>query len=191
MSLGKIETTLDEALNKRAPVKLPENGRKALADILWVVALVVGVLQLFFTYWLWQAGHPVDTRVDYANELSLAYGASSIARSHLGPFYYLSVLSMGVVAVLLLLASPGLKNMKKNGWDMLFYALLVQAATAVLLLFAGDYGGFGDFLGAAIGALIGAYLLFQVRDYFTGVTRTAAAVHHNGHHQPKPLDDEK
>jgi hypothetical protein len=43
-------------------------------------------------------------------------------------------------------------------------------------MFAGHNGGFDDFLWAAVTSLIGAYLLFQVRDHFTG-----AAVHHAEH----------
>ena len=164
MTLGKIEATLDEALNKKAPVQIPPKGRKALADALWLVALVLGIVQLLATYSLWEAGHKVHTLVEYANDLSLAYGGPAVS-NELGFFYYLSVLGLGAVAVLLLLAAPGLKGMRKDGWNFLFYSLLVQVVVAIILLFA-DYGGFGDFLGASLGALLGGYLLFQVRDIF-------------------------
>jgi uncharacterized membrane protein len=183
-ALDKLESTLDESLNKKAPFSLPKNGRKALADSMWVIALVIGVLQLLSTYWLWGAGHRVDRLVDYANSLSVAYGGPAVVANHLGLFYYLSLLAMAAVAVFLLFATPGLKAMKKSGWNFLFYALVIQVAVAIARLFSSVNGGLGDFVGALIGAVIGAYFLFQVRDYF--VNAKAAE-------QPKPatLDSAK
>lgn len=171
MTLGKIEATLDEAFNKKAPVQIPSKSRTALADALWIVALVLGVVQLLATYSLWEAGHKTDTLVEYANDLSIAYGGPAISDG-LGFLYYLSVLGLGVVAFLLLLAAPGLKAMRKDGWNLLFYSLLVQVVVAIVLLFA-DYGGFADFLGASLAALLGGYLLFQVRDSFVKHTHAA------------------
>ena len=182
MTVTKLEATLDEALNKKAPVQIPQNGRKALAGALWMIALVMGILQLLAAYWLWEAGHRVDTLVDYANAVSSYYGGGDVAGSHLGLFFYLSLLTMAAVGTLLLIASPALKAMKKDGWNLLFYATIVEVVAAVTLLFT-KYGGFGDFLSAMLGALIGAYLLFQVRDHFVGhkVSVPKAAEHHAAH----------
>lgn len=68
---------------------------------------------------------------------------------------------------MLLLAVPGLKAFKKAGWNLVFYALLINLAYGVIVAFT-TYGTFGDLLGAAIGSLIGTYLLFQVRSHFSG-----------------------
>ena len=169
-----------EKLNKKAPFQLPPKVRKPLADYLWALALVGGVLQLLGAYGLWEAGHRYDKLVDYANTISSYYGGPSVAPDHIGLFYYLSLISMAVVGVMLLLAAPNLKNMKKDGWNMLFYVTIVEVVASVFLLLTSYYGGFGDFIGGLIGAAVGAYLLFQVRDHFLGhkVAGAKAAEHH-------------
>lgn len=163
-SLAQLETSLDEVLNKKSPVNLPPEARKGVAGVLWIVALVVGVLQLWAAITLWQWGHAVD-RVSDA--LSYYTGSMYVA-PRLGLFYYLSLLAMGLVAVLALIAVPNLKAMKKNGWDMLLYGALISGLLAVIRLFSSVGGGFDDFLGTAVGAVLGLWLLFQTRDHFTG-----------------------
>jgi uncharacterized membrane protein HdeD (DUF308 family) len=181
-SLGQLETSLDEVLNKKAPVSLPPEARKSIAGILWIIALIVGVLQLWAAITLWQWGHAVDRVSD-----ALSYYTGSVyVAPHLGVFYYLSLLAMGVVAVLALVAVPSLKAMKKSGWDFLFYGALIGAVLAVIRLFSSVGGGFDDFLGTAVGTVLGAWLLFQARDYFT----SAPAGHvssTSGHHTEKAV----
>jgi hypothetical protein len=186
-TVQQLESQLDETLNKKAPIKVPPEGRKAIAGSLWWIALVIGVLQLYAAIKLWQWGHAVD----YLNR-AISYYAPAYAH-HLGLFYYLSLFSMAIVALFMLLAAPSLKAMKKDGWNLLFYGLLVQAVCAVFQLFA-DGGGLSDFFGAAFSTVVGAYLLFQVRDNFVGIR---AAEHRpfpksdvTATHHVKPVDDE-
>lgn len=169
--VDKLETWLDDALNKNAPFKLPAKSRKTLAEALWWLALLGGVLQLWLAWGFWHVGHLVDRLVDYANTLSSIYGGTTV--SHLGMFYYTSLVVLLVSAVLLLLAAPGLKAMRKQGWDLAFYSLLVNVVYGVFRMFT-DYGNVGSLLGALIGSAISAYFLFQVREYFM---KTATAKH--------------
>ena len=162
--LDKLETTLDDMLNKKAPFKIPEDGRKTLAGALWWLALIFGVLQLWSAWALWNVAHIADPLVDYANSISAAYGVGPVVNS-LGFFYYLALAVIAAVGIVSLLAAPGLKAMKKSGWNLLFYAMLVNVAYGVVILFE-HYGGFGDMLAAFVSSLIGAYLLFQVRSQF-------------------------
>lgn len=174
--LQKLEQKLDDILDKNAPFKLPPNGRKGLAQAMWWIALIIGVLMLWATFALWHLGHAVDRAVDVINSLSTYYGGP-VATPHLGLFYFLSLIAMGAIGMLMLLAAPLLKNMKKAGWDLLFYAVLFEALLAVLRLFSNVGGGAMNFLGAVVGAVIGAYFLFQVRDYFVGGRAPATATH--------------
>lgn len=161
--LDKLETALNEVFNKKAPVKIPPEGRKSLAGALWWLALGFGLLELWAVWGLWNLGH-LDKYMDYANSLSAAYGGGEVAVS-LGFFYYVALLVAGASAVLSLLAAPGLKAMRKAGWNLLFYSLLLNAAYGVVALFS-TYGGVSDLLWALLSSAIGAYLLFQVRDNF-------------------------
>lgn len=173
--IRQLESTLDGALNRNAPVKIPPEGRKSLAGALWWIALIVGILQLWSSITLWQWGHTVDRAIDMVNYYA---GSSLYATTHLGLFYYLSLIAMAVTAVVALLAVPALKVMKKSGWDMLFYCVLITTALSILRLLDGAGGGFTDFLGTAIGTVIGAWLLFQVRDNFKADVSAAAAHQH-------------
>ncbi len=186
-ALDKLESQLDVLLNKKAPVQLPANGRKGLANAMWWIALVIGLLDLWNAAIFWQAGHIVDRSVDVVNNLSAYYGGPAVvaAAPHLGLFYYLSLLVMAAVGVLLLVATPGLKAMKKAGWNYVFYAAVIEAAVAVLRLFSGVDGGLFAFIGAAIGAVLGAYFLFQVRDYFTGAKSSVETTTSHDHKTAK------
>lgn len=188
-TVSNLENKLVELLDKKAPVSLPKDARKQLAGALWWVTLIIGILQLLAVFALWQAGHVTDRWVDYANDLAHTYGVPTVAVHHLGMFYYLSVLTMGVVAVLLLIATPSLKNMQKKGWNLFFYATLFEAGVAVIRLFSNVSGGIGGFIGAAIGAILGAYFLFQVRDYFTGKKMAETVPAHD--HEDKAADNTK
>ncbi len=65
-------------------------------------------------------------------------------------------------------AFPGTKARKKSGWDLLFYALLINVVYGIVVAFT-DYGGFGSLIGSLVGSAIGAYFLFQIRvSYSTG-----------------------
>jgi amino acid transporter len=162
--LDKLETSLNEALNKKAPFKLPEDNRKSLAHALWWLALVGGLLQLYLAWRLWDSLHRVNEVIDYINAYAASYGVKS-PDNDLGFAFYLVLVTLLVSGVLLLLAAPGLKAMKKAGWDLVFYSLLVNLVYGVIVLFT-DYGNLGNLFGAALGSLVGAYLLFQVRDHF-------------------------
>lgn len=169
-SLSQLETSLDDVLDKKAPVKLPPDARKGLAGVLWVMALIIGVLQLWAAITLWQWGHAVDRVSD-----ALTYYTGGVyVAPRLSLFYYLSLLAMGAIAILALVAVPNLKAMKKSGWDLLFYGVLISAGLAVVRIFSNVGGGFDDFVGTAVGTLLGAWLLFQARGHFAGVEATVS-----------------
>lgn len=163
---GKLESDLNRVFTKQVPFQMPESARKSLAGVLWVVTLVVGVLQVLAAISLWRAGEQVNRWVEVSNHFSRLYGDGH-ATSSLGLFFYLTLVLLIVHAVLLLLASVGLRQFSKpKGWDYLFYALLLSFVGGVARIFSSVGGGFGSFLGVLVGTAIGAYLLFQVRSYF-------------------------
>lgn len=166
--LQKLEHTLDEVFDKKAPYQLPRNARKSLAGAMWVIALIFGVLQLWAAWGFWHLGHVTNAFVDYANSLSAAYGTGETVQ-HLGFFYYLSLIVLAVDAVLLLLAVPGLKAFKKQGWNFLFYSLLVNVLYGVVRTFSDIGGGIGQILWSLVASGIGAFFLFQIREQFMGV----------------------
>ncbi|HSX19270.1 MAG TPA: hypothetical protein VLE91_04015 [Candidatus Saccharimonadales bacterium] len=66
---------------------------------------------------------------------------------------FISAIGLGISGVMMLLAFPGLKAGKMNGWNLLFWSEVVNVVASVV----------GFSVGHIIGALIGFYLLFQIK----------------------------
>lgn len=177
--LDKLEASLADPLEKKAPA-MPPNARKGLARAMWVVALVFGVLQLWAAWALWALGDKLDRGVDEVNSLYNYFGRPEVA-SNLGMFFYLSLIFLAIEGALLLLAAPGLKAMRKTGWNLLFYGMLLNVVYGVFRMFSEVGGGFGQFLWAVVVSALGFYLLFQIRSQFTG----------KAEHPHKPVTHEK
>lgn len=165
--LKPIETKLAELFNG-AP-DMSASAKKTLAGVLEWIALIFGVLQLLAVWGLWSTGHRVNEFIDVANSYSAAVGGPSIAPK-LGITYYLALIVLLFSAVSLLMAYPGLKARKKIGWDWLFLGSLVNLVYGVVAVFVGSRigGGLSDLIWSLIGSAIGFYLLFQVRELFSG-----------------------
>jgi hypothetical protein len=169
--VDKLETKLNDLFVKNAP-KLPDGGKKALVTWLPIISAVVGVLSLWSAYTLWHWAHAVDSLSRYANnDLCNAYSVagcgSGAAASRFSLWLWAGVILIGVEGVLYLLAFPGLRDHKKQGWNYVFYGALLNLAYAVVSLFT-NYNSIGNFLGALISSAIGFYVLFQVRSAYTG-----------------------
>jgi hypothetical protein len=188
-SLEKLEKQLNEWLNTKAPFSLPHDVRKAIADALWAIALVVGIVQLWSVWGLWHVGHYVAGLVTLQTYPYM--NGPAPLQIHLGFFYWMSLMVTALAAVLLLMASPKLKRMQKSGWNLLYYAALLNAAYAALRLLSGVSGIFSAFLGAAISAVVGMYFLFQIRGYFTGEEVTTARVVHDAAEHERPHAEHK
>lgn len=166
-SLQKLEAKLDDFYNKRSPVQLPKNAKKTLAGAWWWIALVLGVLQLWAAWALWQAAHyldPIDRTVDAVNE----YFGYTVIDNDLNMFYYLAIVVVVIDAFILLLAAPQLKAFKKSGWTLLYYSLLVNVVYGFVRLFSDVGGGPMPLLWTLVMTLVTGFFIFQVRDHFKG-----------------------
>ena len=165
MSQANIEKQMDEVFVKKAPFQIPANGRKALVSWLPYLALIFGILSILALIGLWNAGHTVNEAVRTLNEISAAYGVET-ATAQLGAVYYISLAAVATQAVLLLVAYPGLKSKSKSrGWNLLLYGVVASLAYGILVAFT-SYGGGADLVGSVIGAIIGLYILAQIRSYY-------------------------
>lgn len=168
-AMDQLEEQLNEVFVKKAPWQLPENAKKVIVDILPWLNLVFGVLTLLSAFWLYQAATVVDKWVNWANDVSRAYGGSAtVNTNHLTVMVWLGIIVLAIEGVLWIAAFPGVKDKKKKGWNLLFIALLVNIVYGFLALFinVGSYSGISGFIGYAISTVIGLYLLFQIRSAF-------------------------
>lgn len=156
-----LEKSLGEVFGEKAP-KLPDGGKKFLVEYSPYLALIGAILSVFGAWGLWNAARTVNGLVDWANQLSKAYGGTTVATSHFTVWVWLAIAFMLVNAVLYFLAYSPLKARLKKGWNYLFYVSLLSVAYSIVTIFI-DGRGFGSFLFGLIGAAIGFWLLFQIR----------------------------
>jgi hypothetical protein len=173
-ALQTLEKQLAEVF-KNAP-KLSDSTKEVLAKYWPYIALIGGVLQLIVAWTLFGLTRLfVEPLLDYTRDVYVA----STGRT-LGPtgfdktLIYLGIVMLLVDAVILLMAYPKLQQRSKKGWDLLFLAAVLNAVYAVLSLFLYN-GGFTSFIGSLIGSAIGFYLLYQVREKYSGGPRIATA----------------
>lgn len=164
--LQKLEDALVAPLTKNAPVQLPENAKKWLVKYLPIINLVLGILSLWAVLQLWRWAHVTDDLVDTANRISAIYGGDIEKVSRLTATFWLSLIVLAIQAVLYIAAYPGLKAKKKSGWNLLFYAALVNFAYGVVSVFS-DYSYGGGLIGTIVGTGLGLYFLFQIRSNYT------------------------
>jgi hypothetical protein len=173
-ALDSLEKSLDGVFGNKSPVKLPENGKKAIVQWLPWISVILGVLTLWSAYALYNWARVANDVVDYVNELSRLYGGSTVSASRWSIGIWVSLAVVVVTGVIYLAAYPGLKARKKTGWNLLFYAALLNLVYGLVLLFT-DYGGVGSFVGYLIGTVIGLWLLFQIRGAYSGAKATSSA----------------
>jgi len=159
-----LEKWLDET-NRKLSFQLPEEGRKWIANNVWWLTLIGGILSLWGAWGFWQLGHTVSSWGRWAEEVGRAYGVDTAGTSSLGVTWYLALAVMLVQGVLLLVAFQQLKEHKKSGWNLLFYSSLLSVLLGFVYIFVPGYGA-ANLIGWVIGAVISWFFLFQIRKYF-------------------------
>jgi hypothetical protein len=167
-----LEKSLDGIFVKQAPA-LPANGKKALVKYLPWINLVLGVVTLWAAYALWHWAHVANNLVDYANSLSAAYGGPQVAVDRMSFGIWLGLIVLAIEGLLYIAAFPATRDRKKSGWDLMFYALLINVVYGVVVLFT-SYGGVGSLIGTIIGSGLGLYLLFQIRTSYNSAKTVKA-----------------
>ncbi len=160
-SLHKLEDMVGEWL-KPLP-HLPENWRKWLAENAWWLTLIGVVLSVFAVFALFAS-------LSLFTATTGLYGQvinDAIAQTHGGLWMtsvWISLALMVVTVVIEALAISPLKAMSKKGWDLMFLALVIgivsNVVSAVLNVEV------MSLVGAAISAVIGSYVLFELRSHF-------------------------
>jgi hypothetical protein len=146
-TLGTLEDTLDLYFGQKAPA-LPTNVKELLVRFAPWITLVLLILTLPLVL------------------IALGLGALAAPLAFLaGPAYGFSyginyTISMMIIAVSLIfdaLSIPGLFKRSAQGWRFAYYATILNVLGSVISFQIG---------GAILTALIGFYLLFQIKSYY-------------------------
>jgi hypothetical protein len=135
-------------LFEKAP-HIPHGGRETLVKIAPWLALIAGILGLYGLFMVGALG----------SLLSFSFPGSGLYQASM----VVSLVAGLLAAVLNLLAFSPLQKKQKKGWNFLFYGMVITIIAALLNAFVG-YGS--GLLGTLIGALIGFWLMFEVRSYY-------------------------
>lgn len=163
-ALASIENKLDKVF-EGAP-KLSDKAREMIAGWAPWINLILGILGLWAAYALWNWAHLANGLINYANQLSQAYGGGTVAASRLTVGVWVSLVVLVIESLLYLMAFSPTKDRKRSGWDLMFYAIVLNAVYGLVLLFT-DYGSVGNFVGYLIGTTVGLYFLFQIKPKFS------------------------
>lgn len=124
---------------------LPANIKEVLVKIAPWLALVFGILGVL--------GSLAATGVVTAlSPFMILGGGLGVATGGI-----VGALLALIGSVLMLLAFPGLRDRKMTGWKWSFYSESVSVVSLLVAL---------NLVGAVIGALVGFYLLFQIKSYY-------------------------
>ncbi len=152
---------------------LPKSAKKIIVEYWPYVVLVIGILQLATAWSLWRFYDNANEFVGGLGSYISAYTNEAIGFSTLDKVaIFLSIAILAAQAVVLLMAYGPLRARERRGWDLLFLVALSQVAYSVLAAFI-DGRGFGSLIFGLIGAAIGFYFLFQIREFYG--TKSAAA----------------
>lgn len=129
---------------------LPKGGLEFLANVVPWLALIFGILGILgaFSALSLFSVLPHSTMMPYA----MPY------YSDFYPVMIAGVIAGGIAAVLQVMAFNPLRARRKKGWSLLFYALTISAIMSVIQLLLGY-----SYIGGILGALIGYWLLFEIR----------------------------
>ena len=163
----QLEDKMEEYLVKKAPIQIPENGKKALVQWMPWIALVFGILSLLSALGLWNLAHRANELVNWADQVSKSYGGPGVGHTDYGLIFYSAFVVLVVSGVLMLVSFSPLRNRQKKGWDLALLGVVVNFLYGVVYLFSGVNGMAGRFIGTILSTLIGLYLLAQIRSHYS------------------------
>lgn len=141
-----IIDTMDEWF-KKFPA-LPTNIREVIVNITPWLSLIFGILGIIVGI----SGLGVLTVLSPLAVFGGMSGVSSYGTGFIGALIYL------IGSIALLAAYPGTKAKKYAGWQFLFWSEAINLVGGLI--------GMHSIVSTLIGALIGFYLLFQIKSYY-------------------------
>jgi hypothetical protein len=170
--IKQLEKTIEGWL-KPLP-HLPAEWRKWLGENAWWITgigVIISALGLLGIIGL------LLTAMSFIGVTTSIYGIP-LTNVYSGTWYVATFASLAFLAlttVLSAMAVNPLKAMKRKGWDLLFMVFLINVASGVIsaVIYLNPVTMVTNLVGVAIGAAIGAYVIFELKSQYNG----AAVVH--------------
>jgi hypothetical protein len=147
--LSQFEAILDDYMVQKAPFSLPQEVKEFIANVSPYLIIVLAVMALpiiFAALGLTAILSPFAMMGGYGYGFSWGFGA-------------IVGLAVSVITVIMeVVAVPGLFKRTASAWRLLFYASIVSLIGTIL--------SFSGIIVGIIGAVIGWYILFQVKELY-------------------------
>ncbi len=143
MGMDSWMKTMEDWFAKLPP--LPANVKEVLVKVAPWLALVFGVLGVL-------ASVAATGLMAALSPVMVLGGGVGVATGGV-----VGALLAVVGSVLMLVSFPGLRDRKMAGWKLAFWSEAVGVVSSVIAL---------NLIGALISALVGFYLLFQIKSYY-------------------------
>ena len=145
-AMASFEAMLYEYLVKKAPFALPIGAKEVIVKVAPYLVIIFAILALpliFAAIGLSAFLTPFAMMGGYAG-----WGFNAIVS-----------LAVSVIVIILeVIAVPGLFKRTKGAWQLVFYASIVSLIGSILSI--------NGIISGVIGAIIGWYILFQVKDLY-------------------------
>ena len=144
--LGQLESFGVEYLVTKAPFQLPVGLKDFMVKIAPYLVIVMIILLV-----------PLVLALIGLGGYFGGWGSMNYYYAGRTMFYVTSIIS-AIVLIIEALAITGLFARRKQGWNLLFYAKLISVVSTIIS---------GDIVSAILSLVIGMYMLFQIRSYYT------------------------
>lgn len=144
--IKQLEKAFDEYFGKKAPA-LPQNIKEIIVKIAPYLAIISVILTIPAILLIFGLG-------SLATTLAPLGGVQSVATL---PTMWVSILLLIPVVVLEAMAVPGLFARSSKAWQYMFWAQIISVVSSLVQF---------NIIGALISAVIGFYLLFQVKSLY-------------------------
>lgn len=164
--LDQLIPTLEPYFTTKAPVQIPTGGREFIVKIApWLVIIfaVLGALSIVGLFGILALGSAI---IGLAAAATVSQGGLWVITA------WISLALLVISVVLEFMAFPGLKNFNEQGWKYIYYTQVIGLVSSVIG-FLGNYT-VNSLVFSLLSTLIGLYILFQVRDYYTGKAKLSA-----------------
>ena len=164
-SIEKLETTIARWLEPLP--HLPTSARKWIAQNIWWM-IMVGVILSVIGIFAMIGG--ILTAISLLGTTVSIYGYY-IAPAYTSWFVFSLIVSLAfmiaTIAFIAMAINP-LKVYQKEGWKLLFWALILRVVAIVVnaIFTLNAANSISMVINGAIGIIIGAYLLYEIRSYF-------------------------
>ncbi|KKP94600.1 MAG: hypothetical protein US25_C0028G0009 [Candidatus Moranbacteria bacterium GW2011_GWE1_36_7] len=146
--MSKLEEMLDEYMIKKAPFAILTGGKEFIVSVspyLIVIFAIMALPIIFAAIGLSAVMAPFAMMGGYPLGHGWGFGA------------IISSLFAIATVIIELVAVPGLFKRTRNAWRLVFYASVISLIGNVLVF---------NIIGGIIGAIIGWYILFQVKELY-------------------------